>query len=127
MSVNFSLSLSDLLLIPKFAKAFGENDKKTMYAILFENGMDVSGEVEEVVCLHRNLQGKAVNCLRFESFERSDPEWMRSGNASWEQRVALTGDADLRFELRAMGSQGSISGEQCKQIAKSKIKVENNI
>lgn len=117
--VGFSLSLSDLILIPKFQKAFGENNKEEIYKILFENGMDVTSDepVEEIVCTHRNLRGKVVNCLRYESNERTDRQWIESGAASWDAQVAACEDQSMRVELRVMGRQGSVTGQQLDYIA----------
>lgn len=122
--VGFALSLSDLILIPKFQKAFGENDKNAIREVLFENGMDVNHPegVDEVVCTHRNLQGKVVNCIRYESFERLDDKWLKSGAASWDAKVAACSDSSMRVELRVMGRQSSITGEQLEYIAADPVK-----
>ena len=107
MTVPFSLSLSDLMLIPTFAEAFGKNDTKKIKQILFENGMNVEDIVDEVVCTHRNLRGQVINCLRYESTERMDSEWLDSGVASWEAKVASINDPTMRSDLKYMGQQGS--------------------
>ena len=123
MSVDFSLSMSDLVLIKEFAEAFGKDDKETIKKILFENGMDTNAEIEEVVCTHRNLQGKVVNCVRFEGLERSDPEWLKNPACSWDARVAACDDPHLRIQLGAMGKQANFTGSLIDHMKKhSKVK-----
>jgi len=107
---DFSLSLSDLILIGKFAKAFGEDDKQTMYEVLYENGMDIVKGVEEVVCQHRNLQGKVANCLRFEGAERCDKDWLSTGAASLNAHIKSCNDVEQRMALRMMSREGSSDG-----------------
>lgn len=128
--VSRSISLFDLMTDNAARKAIKEENKEELNKILFNLGFDITQEIEYIDCLHRPLTQKGndpVYGTMIVASERSDSEWMRSGNASWEQRVALTDDPNLRFELRSMGSQGSVTGEQCRQIAKSKVKVEDNI
>lgn len=123
MSVDFSLSMSDLVLIKEFAEAFGKDDKETIKKILFENGMDTNKEIDEVVCTHRNLQGKVVNCVRYESVERSDPEWLKNPACSWDARVAACDDPHLRIQLGAMGKQANFTGSLIDHMKKhSKVK-----
>lgn len=101
--IDFNLSLSDLVLIPSFAKAFGENDKSTIKKILHDNGMETSEGWEEVVCTHRNLQGKIVNCLRFESSERQDDVWLKNPACSFDNKIDACNDHTFRAELKTMG------------------------
>lgn len=123
MSVDFSLSMSDLVLIKEFAEAFGKDDKETIKKILFENGMDTNAEIEEVACTHRNLQGKVVNCIRYEGLERSDPEWLKNPACSWDARVAACDDPHLRIQLGAMGKQANFTGSLIDHMKKhSKVK-----
>jgi hypothetical protein len=123
MSVDFSLSMSDLVLIKEFAEAFGKDDKETIKKILFENGMDTNQEIDEVVCTHRNLQGKVVHCVRYESVERSDPEWLKNPACSWENKVNACDDPHLRIQLGAMGKQANFTGSLIDHMKKhSKVK-----
>jgi hypothetical protein len=87
MAVGFNLSLSDLLLCEGFAKSFGEDNKEQINKFLFDNGLDVSMGVDEVVCKHRNLRGNVVDCLMYQGHERSDSTWMRSEGCSWDNQV----------------------------------------
>jgi len=102
MAVGFNLSLSDLLLVEGFAEAFGKNDKETIYKILEQNGFDTSMGVEEIVCQHRNLQGKVVNCLMYQGHELSTKEWLSGGSASWDNTLEHS-SLDLRIQLKNMG------------------------
>lgn len=100
--VPFSLSVSDLLLIPKFQKAFGENDKDMIKKILYENGMEVDLGIDEVFCTHRNLQGRVVSCMRYEGGERTCDTWLSSGAASLDAHIASCPDYTRRVELNMM-------------------------
>jgi hypothetical protein len=108
MAVGFNLSLSDLLLCEGFAEAFGEDNKPVINKFLFDNGLDVSMGVDEVVCKHRNLRGNVVDCLMYQGHERSD-EWLKSGAASWD---AIVEDCslDLRIDLKTMSRQNNNTG-----------------
>lgn len=119
MSVGFNLSLSDLMLVDNFAEAFGKNDKETIYKILEQNGFDTSMGVEEVVCQHRNLRGKVVNCLMYQGHERSDSTWMRSEGCSWDNQVENS-SLDLRIQLKTMGKMLN-TGDFCDYAEKHKI------
>ena len=108
MAVGFNLSLSDLLLCEGFAQAFGEGNKEQINKFLFDNGLDVSMGVDEVVCKHRNLRGNVVDCLMYQGHERGG-EWLKSGAASWDAIVESC-DVNLRIDLKTMGSSYNNSG-----------------
>jgi len=118
MSVGFNLSLSDLLLCEGFAQAFGEDNKEEISKFLFNNGLDVSMGVDEVVCKHRNLRGNVVDCLMYQGHERSG-EWLTQGAASWEAIVASC-DLNLRIDLLNMGAQSNNTGMILQQMEKHK-------
>lgn len=100
--VPYSLSVSDLLLIPDFQQAYGSGDKDKIKEILFKNGMETSHGVDEVYCTHRNLRGKVVSCVRYESGERTDDAWLNSGCASLDATIASVPDYNKRVELKMM-------------------------
>lgn len=102
MSVGFNLSLSDLLLCEGFAQAFGEDNKEQINKFLFDNGLDISMGVDEVVCKHRNLRGNVVDCLMYQGHERSCKEWLTGGSASWDNTLEHS-SLDLRIQLKNMG------------------------
>lgn len=102
MAVGFNLSLSDLLLCEGFAQAFGEDNKLEINKFLFDNGLDVSMGVDEVVCKHRNLRGNVVDCLMYQGHERSCKEWLSGGSASWDNTLEHS-SLDLRIQLKNMG------------------------
>lgn len=115
MSVGYNLSFSDLLLVDNFAQAFGKGDKSTIEKILYENGMDVSQEVEEVLCTHRNLRGEVVNCILYQGHERNCKSWLSSGSASWSNIVESC-DLDLRIALKTMSQQSNNTGKICAEL-----------
>jgi hypothetical protein len=102
--IGHSLSLSDMLLVKGFSEAFGSDDKEKINKYLWDNGLDCSLGVDEVVCQHRNLQGKVVTCLRWEAHERDDPKWLKSIGCSWENTVNSC-DLELRIALKTIGQQ----------------------
>ena len=104
--VNFYLSLSDLLLLDGFAEAYASNDPKQIERYLYQNGLDVEEKYETDEMFHRNLQNKAVKCLRYVGFERRDPRWLKSGAASMEAVINSTHDNEMINDLRNMNRQG---------------------
>lgn len=116
MSVGFNLSLSDLLLVSGFPQAFGEDNKEQISKFLFDNGLDVEMGIDEVVCKHRNLQGKVVDCLMYQGHERSD-NWLKSGAASWDAIVENC-SLDLRIDLKTIGAQSNNTGMIIDQLQK---------
>lgn len=103
--VDFSLSISDLLLVDGFKEAVEANDIQTVNRILFENGMEVGKKYNIRTIRHRNLQGKEVFCPRFEGQERIDNVWVKTGAASMDAIIANSNDPHMRKELRIMSYQ----------------------
>lgn len=124
MSVGFNLSLSDLLLCEGFAQAFGEDNKEQINKFLFDNGLDVSMGVEEVVCKHRNLRGNVVDCLMYQGHERSCKEWLSGGSASWDNTLEHS-SLDLRIQLKTMGKMLN-TGDFCEYAEKHGIQSDSN-
>lgn len=96
------LSLSDLMLVDGFKECYASQDKEGLFNILFTNGLDTKKGVKERVCLHRNLRGQAVHCLRYEAIERVDRLWKDTGCASLDAWVNDTADPFLRSILKDM-------------------------
>ena len=113
---HYSISLSDLILIEDFAKAFASQDKNTIEKILYSNGMEVKHGYTTEPRQHRNLQGKVVNCIRYEGVERIDREWLQSGAASMEAYVASS-DPEVQKDMKNMSKQS-------KSIPKEKVSEE---
>lgn len=115
--IGYSLSLSDMLLVQGFKEAFGKNDQELINKYLFDNGLDCSLGVDEVVCQHRNLRGNVVNCLRWEAHERSDPEWLGGEGCSWENTLEHS-SLDLRIQLKTMSQQSNNTGSIINEMQK---------
>lgn len=113
--IGHTLSISDLLLIDSFKKAFGEEDKQTIEKILYENGMDVTEPYTLEFSKHRNLRGNIVSCERYVGEERRDKNWLNSGAASWES-VVESCDLELRIALKTMGRQSNNTGNIIDQL-----------
>jgi hypothetical protein len=117
MSIGHSLSLSDMLLVDGFKEAFGSGNKALINKYLWENGLDTSMGVDEIICQHRNLRGNIVNCLRWEAHERCDSEWLQSEGCSWEAKVEAC-DLELRIQLKTMGRNYNNTGEIINMLEK---------
>lgn len=102
---DYSLSISDLILVDGFKEKYGEWDVEGIEEILYQNGMDTTQHYELVKRLHRNLQNKVVDCIRYEGVERCDKEWLMTGAASPEAHIKATTDYTLREELRNMSKE----------------------
>lgn len=124
MPIGYSLSLSDMLLVDGFKEAFGANDKELIGKYLYDNGLEQSLGVDEVVCQHRNLRGQVVNCLRWEAHERDDPEWMAGDGCSWDNKIENS-SLDLRIQLKTMGKMLN-TGDFCEYAEKHGIKSDSN-
>lgn len=98
---NYSLSLSDLMLVEGFAEAYGKEDNEEIEAFLFANGMDVVNfPYSSRYCTHRNLHNKIVTCLRYDGAERCESDWVNSGAASLNAVIESNQDYSMRAELR---------------------------
>lgn len=106
-SIDFTLSLADLLLVDGFARAYASKDKEAIEQVLRQNGMNVAMGYEEVVCTHRSLTGHVVTCPRFEGFERTDKKWITKGEPSLAAIIASCTDPHLRVALRTMSREAA--------------------
>lgn len=99
--VRFTVSVVDLakLDVCKGGKCTAL-DEKTLSLALFSSGMDIKKGYTYEVCEHRPLsQNQPVFSGVYIGNERTDDEWLRSGNASLEVQIE-TADPALRAELR---------------------------
>lgn len=114
---DFALSFHDLMLIDGFKDAVDSQNKKVFDIILYDNGIDTSIGYDIVACTHRVLprrgesEGKLYTGFRVEGEERIDEDWLNSGCASLEAKIAGCKDPELRKELRKMSYQGATSIE----------------
>lgn len=108
---NFSWSVSDLIREKGFQKAFGEDNKQAIYALLHSLGMDINRGVEERCCTHRNRKNEVVTCVRYEGWERTERAWITSGYASVDAYIDSTNDYSLKQELLNMGRTGESFSE----------------
>jgi hypothetical protein len=97
-----SISMADLMTIPAFPEAYGNNDQAALKDIFYNCGVDVNKEYDWHHCTHRRISGEIVTCDRLEGKERIDREWIESGYASYETKVDSYPDLDFRVELRRM-------------------------
>jgi len=102
---DYALSLSDLLLVDGWKL----NDIESVERILYENGMDVERGWSTEALLHRNLQNKVVDTVRFCGIQRTDKEWLPY--MSTEDMIAATTDSYLKADLIVMSQQSNFSGD----------------
>jgi len=101
---NYTLSLSDLMLI----EGFDIQDIKNVEKHLYANGMDVYKDGwEAITCKHRNLQNKVVDGIRFHGCIRLDREWVQKGVMSAEDIIHNCQDKSLADELKVMNQHGT--------------------
>ena len=102
---NYALSLSDLILVD----GWQANDIESVERILYENGIDVElGWCTERL-LHRNLQNKVVDTIRFCGIQRGDKEWLPYMNV--EDMIANTTDSYMKADLMVMSRRSNFSGD----------------
>lgn len=110
MSVHRAISCWDLMCYEESKEALMGNDEEKIKQILFSLGMDVEQPYDLESCHHRPLLKEDNSPWygpRFVGVERQDEEYLKSGYASWEAKVAASNDPHLRKELRRMGATGS--------------------
>ena len=105
VNFDYSLSLSDLMLV----EGWKANDIESVERILYENGIDVGLGWHTERLLHRNLQNKVVDTIRFSGVQRRDENWKRVG-MSLEDQIASTKDSFMRSELMTISQQSNFSG-----------------
>ena len=106
VNFDYSLSLSDLILV----EGWKANDIESVERILYENGIDVGLGWHTERLLHRNLQNKVVDTIRFSGIQRRDENWKRVG-MSLEDQIANTNDSFLKAELMVMSKRSNFSGD----------------
>ena len=106
VNFDYSLSLSDLILVD----GWKASDMESVERILYENGIDVGLGWHTERLLHRNLQNKVVDTIRFSGIQRRDDKWKRVG-MSLEDQIANTKDSFLKAELMVMSKRSNFSGD----------------
>ncbi len=103
---DYALSLSDLIMVD----GWQADDITSVERVLYENGVDVSLGWHTERLLHRNLQNKVVDTIRFSGIQRRDAEWKRVG-MSLEDQIANTKDSFLKADLMTMSRSSNFSGD----------------
>ena len=105
--VHMSRSFYDLMQYPPFKKAVQQENKEEFEKILFELGFDLEQGYEIIEILHRPITtNQAWYGSRIEGMERTDPVYIKSGNASRDAIIASSSDPTLRAELNMMCRTG---------------------
>ena len=118
VNFDYSLSLSDLMLV----EGWKASDIESVERILYENGIEVGLGWHTEQLLHRNLQNKVVDTIRFSGIQRMDENWKRVG-MSLEDQIASTKDSFMRSELMTISQQSNFSGSLIDQYGEEEKKV----
>lgn len=99
------VSASELALAkPDFTYEWAESNTKELNELLYQFGMDITQAIEAQEGLdHRNRMNKIVNCTRWVGHERTDKDWINSGNASKEAKDKATGNRLIEDLYRSRG------------------------
>jgi hypothetical protein len=73
--------------------------------ILYENGFDLSFGWNTDKRLHRNLDKKLVDTIRFCGKMRTDKDWLSKKVINTEDMIRTCSDASLRLQLKGMNRQ----------------------
>lgn len=121
-----NLSLSDLLLVDGFKKAWAAQDKKAIDEILYDNGMDVSLGYEAKVCEHRNLRNQHVVCHYIFGYMRTDKKWTK--HLTGFDLAMVEEDAAMRTILLTASKQGfgGLAYDEITERSEEKEKQQGN-
>jgi hypothetical protein len=114
-----SISVFDLKRVPGAVRIIQNADKEEIDELLWQIGFDPKLGYELNPCLHRPLTAKTnepVYGIRVEGYERFDPEWLQSENASWDAKVENI-DPSLRDDLISMGQQSNFTNSIIEHIS----------
>lgn len=84
-------------VVPDYSCTWAQNNPDKFFSLLWNAGCDTRYEIEIQDNLkHRNRMGEIVICRRWACYERTDSEWINSGNASREAKHKASGNRLLR-------------------------------
>lgn len=108
MAIPLRLSMEDInKRLKGFGKGWGDLDNDEKNQLLHYMGLDVMANTNNTTRyvtgsgIHRTATGRQVNGLYVMANERTDKEWLLSGNASEEAKL-YTEDYELQRELSIM-------------------------
>lgn len=96
------VSDSELVIAdPAYKKEWIETDKDYLFELLWALGLNTKDSFEyQEVTTHRNRLNQVVDAGRWAGMERTDSEWIKSGNASRAAKIAASGCKLLGGELK---------------------------
>jgi hypothetical protein len=92
------------------AKVIKSGNELAFEKILYEKwGVEIGEPWQVLSCHHRPLEQspETFNGPMVIGVERLDPEYIASGNASFEAQVAARDDISLMMDIKRIGRQGS--------------------
>lgn len=100
---NYHISEYDLALHPDIHGNPTTCPRRVLVSCLWDCGVDVRRFTWVTVkTRHRTLDGRSKNGLLYAGCERTDKEWMRSGCATMEGRIANEWDYELANDMRRL-------------------------
>ncbi|MNQ90749.1 hypothetical protein D3C85_1061020 [compost metagenome] len=109
------ISFYDMMQFEECKNVVLSNDEEAFKDMLWNLGMNIENDTHEIVeCKHRpkSLEGKGKTKEEEIWFgpavigsHRIDQDWVNSGYADWETKVAALSDPSLRGILNSMGKQ----------------------
>ena len=77
-----------------------------VFPYLFKLGGDIDKPVSVQACKHKDVDGETHLGYRYVLYERTDKEWLASGHAQVEARIAACSDPHLAADLYICSKQG---------------------
>lgn len=85
---------------PEYQYDWINTNKDKLFELLYNLGLDTNRDMDfQELVQHRNRLLKIVTCGRWSGFERTDKEWINSGYASRDAKIAASGCKLLGSEL----------------------------
>ena len=127
--VGIAVSLFDIMSTKSGQEVMKSGDKSKLERMLHFIGFDVEYgyEITEAVT-HRPIafHGKLWKGPRIEGVERSDDQWLKSGNASNEAFIQYTKDHSLRADLIVMSRRSTNTLDAMEHLKESEKNEKKN-
>lgn len=88
-------------VIPDFDSEYAQTNPSEFIQMLSELGMNISKPVEQQYLIHRNVFNEVVCCNRWVGLEKIDEQWLNSGYASRDAKLAAS-DSRLVADLNPL-------------------------
>lgn len=125
-NISFSILMKDA----ETKQIIESGDEKNFEDVLYKKwGVNIYEPFEIKSCLHRPVENdpEVFNGPIVLGLERTDQEWIDSGEASFEAQVAARNDISLMMDIKRIGRQGSSEKAfSSREAGKRAVKQEMN-